>query len=119
MKKSNRVKRHQDFQELFKQGRSYANRRFVVYCMDRELGRLRLGLSVSKKLGKAVVRNRIKRRLRRVVQTLQPKLLPYDLVVIARKGVEELTYQELEQNLTHVLKLATLYQEDYRETTET
>lgn len=104
---------------LFKRGKSYANRKFVVYCVDRELGHLRLGLSVSKKLGKAVVRNQIKRRLRHAVQGLQDRLLPYDMVIIARKGVELLTYQEIEQNLTHVLKLAALYQEDYRESQKT
>lgn len=112
MKKSHRVKNDKDFQVLFKQGKSFANRKFVVYVIDRQKGHLRVGLSVSKKLGKAVTRNTIKRRLRHVVQALQPKLLPYDVVIIARKGVEELAYADIQQHLTHVLKLANLYQED-------
>lgn len=112
MKKSHRVKSDKDFQVVFKQGKSYANRKFVVYSIDREIGHLRLGLSVSKKLGKAVIRNKIKRRLRRVIQGLEPKLLPQDVVIIARKGVEELSYMDIQQHLTHVLKLANLYQED-------
>lgn len=112
MRKSNRVKKDRDFQVVFKQGKSYANRKFVVYAKDRELGRLRVGLSVSKKLGKAVTRNRIKRRLRHVLMGLEANLLPYDLVIIARKGVEDLSYADIQQHLTHVLKLANLYQED-------
>lgn len=97
---------------LFKQGKSYANRKFVVYFIYRQIGRLRVGLSVSKKLGKAVTRNKIKRRIRHVIQGLQPQLLPYDLVIIARKGVEDLTYAEVQQHLTHVLTRADLYQEE-------
>lgn len=115
MKKSYRVKRDKDFQQLFSKGQSCANRKFVVYALDRQQGHLRLGLSVSKKLGNAVKRNAIKRQLRHLIQEFTPKLQPYDLVIIARKGVEELTHAEIKQNLTHVLTLAGLYQEDNRE----
>ena len=56
MKKSYRVKKEKDFKALFDAGHSVANRKFVVYCLDRNLPHFRVGLSVSKRLGNAVTR---------------------------------------------------------------
>ncbi|MGQ7462495.1 ribonuclease P protein component [Streptococcus suis] len=111
MKKSYRVKRERDFNAIFTQGQNVANRRFVIYRLPKEQPHFRVGLSVSKKLGNAVTRNKIKRRLRHILIEYGPNLVTDDFVVIARKGVETLTYPELEQNLFHVLKLAKLFQE--------
>lgn len=68
---------------------------------------------MSKKLGNAVTRNSIKRKIRHVIMELSPNLLNQDFVIIARKGVEELDYHyhEVKKNLLHVLKLANLYRE--------
>lgn len=111
MKKTYRVKREQDFQTIFTQGQNTANRRFVVYRLPKNQKHFRVGLSVSKKLGNAVTRNQIKRRIRHVLTEVRSQLTQDDFVIIARKGVEELTYQELKQNLHHVLKLAKILQE--------
>lgn len=111
MRKSYRVKRAQDFDAIFKNGQSVANRKFVVYRLPRAQKHFRVGLSVGKKLGNAVVRNRIKRRLRHILLTHQTQLVTDDFVVIARQGVQDLDYQELSRNLVHVLKLAKIYQE--------
>lgn len=111
MKKTYRVKSEKDFQAIFAKGKSYANRKFVVYHLAKKQPHYRLGLSVSKKLGNAVTRNLIKRRLRHLVMGLDAKLRHHDFVIIARKGVEELTYQEMKSNLIHVLKIAKLFEE--------
>ena len=112
MKKSYRVKKEKDFKALFDAGHSVANRKFVVYCLDRDLPHFRVGLSVSKKLGNAVTRNQIKRRIRHVlIQNSNQLVDNVDFVVIARKGVELLEYAEIEKNLLHVLRLAKIYQE--------
>ena len=70
MKKSYRVKKEKDFKALFDAGHSVANRKFVVYCLDRDLPHFRVGLSVSKRLGNAVTRNRVKRRLRHALMDM-------------------------------------------------
>ncbi|BBA93462.1 MULTISPECIES: ribonuclease P protein component [Streptococcus] len=111
MKKSYRVKRERDFNDIFTKGNNIANRKFVVYSLSKKQDHFRVGLSVSKKLGNAVIRNRIKRRLRHVLIECQHQLVAADFVIIARKGVEELSYQDIKKNLIHVLKLAKLYQE--------
>ena len=111
MKKTYRVKSDKDFQAIFSKGTSVANRKFVVYQLEKNQGHYRVGLSVSKKLGNAVTRNSIKRKIRHVIMELSPNLLNQDFVIIARKGVEKLDYHEVKKNLLHVLKLANLYQE--------
>ena len=112
MRKNYRVKSEKDFNAIFKSGQSFANRKFVVYMLEKEQKHFRVGISVSKKLGNAV-RNRIKRKIRHVLMQHQKKLVQADFVVIARKGVEELDYHQVEQNLLHVLKIAKLYQEGF------
>ncbi|MGT2865538.1 ribonuclease P protein component [Streptococcus fryi] len=111
MKKSYRVKRDKDFQAIFEKGTSVANRRFVVYSLEKVQPHYRVGLSVSKKLGNAVTRNAIKRKIRHCLMALGDDLVACDFVVIARKGVETLDYQDIKTNLIHVLKLGNIYQE--------
>ena len=112
MKKSFRVKKEKDFKAIFKEGTSFANRKFVIYRLENNKRHFRVGLSVSKKLGNAVMRNQIKRRIRHILIQYKSQLVePVDFVVIARKGVEVLEYAEMEKNLLHVLKLSKIYQE--------
>ena len=112
MKKSFRVKREKDFKAIFTDGTSFANRKFVVYQLENQKSHFRVGLSVSKKLGNAVTRNQIKRRIRHILLSVREHLADnVDFVVIARKGVETLEYAEMEKNLLHVLKLSKIYQE--------
>lgn len=85
-----------------------ANRQFVVYVLDRpEQPFFRLGLSVSKKIGKAVVRNQVKRYIRQVFLELREQIAPgKDYVVIARMPASEMGYAEVKKSLVHVLKKA-------------
>ena len=94
-----RLSRSSDFQRIFRQGSSTASRFLVLYSFKRpaEAGAEgpRLGLSVSKKLGGAVVRNRVKRLLREAFQGCAGHLAEeYDLVVIARPQLLELVARE-------------------------
>ena len=105
----------EDFDAIFKEGESVANRKFVIYRLENQQQHFRVGLSVSKKLGNAVTRNQIKRRIRHVLIENSNQIVDnVDFVVIARKGVETLEYAEIEKNLLHVLKLAKIYQEGNR-----
>lgn len=93
---------------MFQQGKSMANRQFVVYVLDRpEQPFFRLGLSVSKKIGKAVVRNQVKRYIRQAFLELREQIAPgKDYVVIARTPTAEMKYDEVKKSLIHVLKKA-------------
>jgi len=108
MKKDYRIKKNEEFQEVFKKGRSFANKQFVLYLLEKkEQEHFRIGLSVSKKIGNAVLRNKIKRYIREVFHELKDQVKPnYDYIIIARKPVAEMTYHEVKNSLIHVLKVA-------------
>ncbi|OLS41365.1 ribonuclease P protein component [Bacillus sp. MRMR6] len=107
MKKELRIKKNKEFQEAFQKGRSFANRQFVVYVLTKENQEdFRIGLSVSKKIGNAVMRNQIKRYIRQAVFELSDQLTPgLDYVIIARKPLAEMDFFELKKSLIHVLKV--------------
>ncbi|MFS0865529.1 ribonuclease P protein component [Fredinandcohnia sp. 179-A 10B2 NHS] len=107
MKKEYRIKKNQDFQTVFKHGKSSANRQFVVYVYENEgQDHFRIGLSVSKKLGNAVTRNRIKRLIRQFFLEHKFSVQNKDYVIIARKPVVDMEYEEVKKSLLHVLKVA-------------
>lgn len=88
-----RITRSGDFDAVYRRGRSAANRHLVVYAFARDdapQAPARLGLSVSKKVGGAVERNRVKRVLRERFAEIAPSLpRGIDVVVIARPGCAE------------------------------
>ncbi|EPI02535.1 MULTISPECIES: ribonuclease P protein component [unclassified Enterococcus] len=108
MKKAYRVKKEKEFQTVFQTGASFANRKFVVYKLAKEnQPHFRVGLSVGKKVGNAVCRNDVKRKIRAAIYSIKEEIDPeLDFIVIARPSTKELTYAEIRSNLIHVLKLA-------------
>lgn len=108
MKKELRIKKNKEFQQVFQNGKSFANRQFVVYVLKKQdQESFRIGLSVSKKLGNAVTRNQIKRYIRQTFLELKDEVRPgNDYVIIARKPAAEMGMQEIKKSLEHVLKVA-------------
>jgi len=106
MKFSESLKRNSDFQTVYKNGKSYANRYLVMYVLENQTGRNRLGISVSKKVGNSVVRHRVTRLIRESYR-LQEDIFNsgLDMVVIARKSAKDKTCQEIESALLHLGKL--------------
>jgi len=81
----------------------------VLAFLRNELGHSRFGFVVSKRLGKAVNRNKIKRRMREAARLRVGQIKPgFDLVFIARKRICRATYAEIEQSLEHLLNTANL-----------
>lgn len=111
MKKEYRVKDNKEFQVIFKKGKSFANRQLVIYYMEKEnQEHFRIGLSVGKKIGNAVVRNRIKRYLRQAFHELEKDILPtYDMIIIARQPTKDLSFYEMKKSLTHLLSKEKLF----------
>jgi ribonuclease P protein component len=91
MHRRHRLSRSQDFDAVYRHGRSVATRYLVLYSFPREGGEgPRLGLAVSRQVGSAVQRNRLKRRLRDAFDELRDRLPPdHDYVLIARPGLAE------------------------------
>jgi ribonuclease P protein component len=110
MQKKLRLRSRSDFSRIYKTGRSFANSQFVVYWMKRtETERFRAGVSVSRKLGGAVVRNRIRRVVKELIRLNADKIANRtDFIVIVRRPALGMKTKDLERSLLHALRKAGL-----------
>ena len=82
-----RLRKNSEFQCVFRRGRSFASEYLALHVMKRQEGICRFGFVASRKVGGAVTRNRIKRRLREAVKPFLHQIhQPADIVLIARKA---------------------------------
>ena len=103
MKFSDSLKKNRDFQNVYSKGRSYANRMLVMYVLENQTNKNRIGISVSKKVGNSVIRHRITRLIRESYR-LQEDMFNsgLDIVVIARATARNADYHQIESALMHL-----------------
>jgi ribonuclease P protein component len=95
--------RKSEFKSVFEQGRKFPSKYFILYITSNGLGHSRLGLSVSRKVGNAVTRNRVRRRLREIFRKLLSEHpLCRDIVVVARSTAPEAEFMDLDRGIRRV-----------------
>jgi len=100
MKFTTSLKKNHEFKRLYNKGKSAATQCVVVYCRRNGKAENRLGVTVSTKLGGAVVRNRIRRRLKEIYRLNEEKLSTgYDIVIVARMRSRFAGYREIESSV--------------------
>lgn len=103
MKYSESLKKNKDFQNVYKKGKSYANRYLVMYVLDNETEENRIGISVSKKVGNSVIRHHVTRLIRESYRLHEDMFNSgLDIVVIARSTASGISYHETESALLHL-----------------
>ena len=103
MEFSESLKKNKDFQTVYRKGNSNANKYLVMYLLENNLNKNRLGISVSKKVGNSIVRHRLARLIRESYRLNEDKFLcGYDIVVIARATAKEKNYWDIESALLHL-----------------
>ena len=102
---SYRLRRRNDFDRVYRRGAVRTGPAFVLYCKSNGGQAVRIGFSVSKKYGKAVQRNRIKRQLRHAAAELLPLFLPdCDYVFVVRQAAAQLTYAQLRAEMARAVE---------------
>ena len=101
--KYERLRKTWQFGRIYKSGDKYFGNLFILYVLPNNTKETRLGLTVTKKVGTSVQRNRIKRIVREVFRSLEEIPQGNDLVVIARKSALDLKYSQARDSLTHLL----------------
>lgn len=107
--KSERLKKNSDFKSVYSKGRSFATKILVMYYKKNNLNYNRIGFSISKKVGKAVTRNRIRRLIKENLKDMNDIRIGYDIILIARVTIVESNYHEIRKNLDYVFKKTRLY----------
>ena len=106
MKYSESLKKNWDFQLVYKNGTSYANRYLVMYVLKNQLNRNRIGIKKKKKVGNSVVRHHLTRLIRESYRLNEEKFAcGYDIIVIVRVSGKEQGFRSLESALLHLGKL--------------
>ena len=105
MKKLEIIKSSREYTEIINLNKSKKNKYFSIYYRKNNQDN-RYGITIPKKTGTAVVRNKIKRRIKNIIDN-NKKIVQsgYDYVIIVKKGIVDLTYQDMEKELLKLLSM--------------
>lgn len=102
--KTETIKKNFEYRKVYKRGRSTVGRYLVVYFFKNNKNYNRLGITVSKKVGNSVIRNRVRRLTKESFRKLEDDLNQgYDIVVVARVISNKASYHQIEDNLYKLL----------------
>lgn len=107
------LKKNTDFSRVYSRGKSVADKFLVVYCYPNKENSIKFGYSISKKIGGAVVRNRLRRLLKEICRKQQVLLVDgVDIIIIARKPVVDREYSQVQASLMNLFRKAKLLKEE-------
>lgn len=100
-----KIRKNIEFLNVYRHGKSYANKYLVMYVLNNKLDENRFGITVSKKVGNSVVRHRITRLIRECIRLQESNILTeYDIVIVARKAAKKKKYQDIESAFLNLCK---------------
>lgn len=109
VRSDHRLKKDKQFSYIFRKGKRKSTDNFTLYYIESKFDNYKIGYSVSKKQGKAVVRNKLKRRLKEIVRKEKLPLNHYNFVIYAREGASELNFENL------LVQIRKLFEKFYKE----
>ena len=113
MKAAVTVKENYEFRRIYRKGKSAVSPALVMYCQRNRQGKSRLGVTVSTKLGGAVVRNRVRRQLREIYRLNKAEMKSgYDIILVARVKAVHTPYRKLDDTYRRLAAQLGLLTED-------
>jgi len=106
-RKLQKLRNSQQFRRVYEQGQKFHTPFFSAFILKNDIGEQRIGITVTRKIGCAVIRNRCKRRLREIIRTYQFEGLNstgFDLVVNVKSGLAEADYRKLQEAFSRVME---------------
>ncbi len=105
MKKEYRIKQSKEIETILRKKQSSGNKHYIIYVTkNHETKHFRLAMSVSKKIGNAVVRNRLKRQIKNIIQQNSEHIKNYNIFIIARKDCIDIVHKERVNSIARLLK---------------
>lgn len=108
MKKKNIVKNNRDFNRIIQNNKPYKYKDYIIYMERINENSYHFGISVSKKLGNAVIRNKLKRQVRSIISKKDYQN-NFNCIIILGRGILERNFQQMEENLLEALKNLDIY----------
>ena len=112
MKRFPSIKKNSEFQQVYRNGKSYANKLLIMYISRSERPDTRIGISVSKKVGNSVVRHHLVRLVRESFRLHKDEIeTGLDIVVVARQMAKESDFKKIESAYLHLCGLHNILRE--------
>ena len=113
MKKNNIVRKNIDFSRIIENNKPYKTNYFNVFFEKNYINDYRFGISVSKKVGNAVIRNKLKRQIKNILDQYKDKIIrEYDCIIIVKSNIINLSYLEIKEQLFETLKKIKIFKEN-------
>ena len=113
LKRINRLKKRYQFNYVYKSGEHYSGEHIVLYVASSKTKNIKVGLAVTKKVGHAVVRNKVRRRLREIIKKQVPNLKQNNnIIIVARDNINEASFEKLSNEFFKLIKKANLINEE-------
>ncbi len=105
MKKQYRVKKSSEIEKILKAKNCYGNKYFTVYKKENdETNYFRYAISVGKKIGNAVIRNRVKRQIRAIIDNMCDPLFNIDVFIVVKTNIHDIDFLEMQKQLKYLFK---------------